>query len=122
MTELIKDTLLKKRDYEAEYRFLRFYFEDTRHKDNALQQERLSFLEKQLHTIEVWMGLLTEDEAFVIRRHLLDGIDIPRIAIEYRERWGEEFGKTERTIKTYQRRALRKIEGFESKKQKLLEK
>lgn len=121
MTELIKDILLKKRDYEAEYRFLRFYLEDARHRDNTVQQERLAFLEKQLHTIEVWMGLLTEDEAFVIRRHLFDGIDIPRIAIEYRERWGEEYGKTERTIKTYQRRALQKIEAFESMKQKLLE-
>lgn len=121
MTDLVKNTLLKRRDYEAEYRFLKFYLEDIRHKDNTMQQERFSFLEQQLHTIEVWMELLTEDEAFVIRRHLFDGIDIPRIAIEYRERWGEEFGKTERTIKTYQRRALRKIEGFELMKQKLLE-
>lgn len=121
MTDQVKNTLLKRRDYEAEYRFLKFYLEDIRHKDNTMQQERFSFLEQQLHTIEVWMELLTEDEAFVIRRHLFDGIDIPRIAIEYRERWGEEFGKTERTIKTYQRRALRKIEGFELMKQKLLE-
>ena len=121
MTELIKDILLKKRDYEAEYRFLKFYIEDMRHKDSAMQQERIAYLEQQLHTIEVWMGLLTEDEAFVIKRHLFDGIDVPRIAIEYRERWGEEFGKTERTIKTYQRRALAKIESFESMKQRLLE-
>lgn len=121
MTDLVKDTLLKRRDYEAEYRFLKFYLEDIRHKDNTAQQERFSFLEQQLHTIEVWMELLTEDEAFVVRRHLFDGIDIPRIAIEYRERWGEEFGKTERTIKTYQRRALQKIAGFELMKQKLLE-
>ncbi len=121
MTELIKDTLMKKRDYEAEYRFLKFHLENTRNKDNAIQQERLSFLEKQLHNIEVWMELLTEDEAFVVRRHLFDGIDIPRIAIEYRERWGEEYGKTERTIKTYQRRALQKIAGFELLKNKLLE-
>lgn len=121
MTELIKDMLLKKRDFEAEYRFLKYYCEGARHKDNSVHLERLAFLEKQLHTIEVWMGLLTEDEAFVIRRHLFDGIDVPRIAIEYRERWGEEYGKTERTIKTYQRRALAKIENFELMKQKLLE-
>ena len=29
--------------------------------------------------------------------------------------WGEEFAKTERTIKTYQRRALEKIQRFEEK-------
>ena len=67
------------------------------------------------------MDLLTEDESFVIRRHLFDGIDIPRIAIEYRERWGEEFGKTDRTIKTYQKKALQKIAAFENMKKNLID-
>ena len=48
MTELIKQTLLKKRDYEAEYRFLQQYLSDNRHKNVDRQKERLSFLEQQL--------------------------------------------------------------------------
>lgn len=64
--------------------------------------------------------LLTEDERFVIQRHLIDGIDIPRIVIEYKERWGNEYEKTERTIKSYQRKALKKIARFEETKQKLI--
>lgn len=119
--EAIKQTLLKRRDYEAESRFLKQYLNDYRHKDTVNQKERLSYLEEQLHNISVWMELLTEDEAFVIKRHLFDGIDVPRIAIEYRERWGDEFGKTERTIKTYQRRALQKIAAFEEMKEKLID-
>jgi len=65
--------------------------------------------------IDTWLTLLSEDESYVIQRHLIDGVDIPRIVVEYRERWGEEFAKTERTIKTYQRRALEKIQRFEEK-------
>lgn len=106
MTEMIKQTLLKKRDYEAEHRFLQQYLSDNRHKNTVRQEERLSFLAQQIKDISVWMDLLTEDEAFVIKRHLFDGVDIPRITIEYRERWGDEFGKTDRTIKAYQRKAL----------------
>lgn len=121
MTDLIKQTLLKKRDYEAEFRFLQQYLSDNRHKNAVRQEERLSFLEQQLHSISVWMELLTEDEAFVIKRHLFDGVDIPRITIEYRERWGDEFGKTDRTIKAYQRKALQKIASFEHMKKNLMD-
>lgn len=121
MNDMIKQTLLKKRDYEAEFRFLQQYLSKNRNKNTAKQEERLCFLEQQLQCIAVWMELLTEDEAFIIKRHLFDGINIPRIAIEYRERWGEEFGKTERTIKTYQRKALQKIASFEQMKKNLME-
>lgn len=121
MTELIKQTLLKKRDYEAEYRFLQQYLSDNRHKNVDRQKERLSFLEQQLQSITVWMELLTEDESFVIKRHLFDGVDIPRITIEYRERWGDEFSKTDRTIKAYQKKALQKIASFEEMKKNLMD-
>lgn len=117
----IKETLSKKRSYEAELRFLQERLKDQRNKVTVKQQERMEFLEYQLLCISSWMTLLSEDEAFVIQRHLIDSIDIPRIAVEYRERWGEEFGKTERTIKTYQRRALQRIEEFEKQKDELLQ-
>lgn len=65
--------------------------------------------------------MLTEDESFVTQRHLVDGVDIPRVTVEFRERWGDEFAKTERTIKTYQRRALEKIMRFEEMKRELME-
>lgn len=121
MVEMIRDTLRKKRDYEAERRFLHDRFNDHRYKPTAKQQEKLAYLDAQLACIEIWLTLLTEDESFVIQRHLVDGVDIPRVTVEFRERWGDEFAKTERTIKTYQRRALEKIKRFEEKKRELME-
>lgn len=67
------------------------------------------------------LTLLTEDEVYVITRHFIDGIDIPRVAAEYQKQWGNEYAKTDRTIKTYQRRALDKIEKFEQMKQLLIQ-
>ena len=115
MDEMIRDTLRKKRDYEAERRFLRDRFNDHRYQPTAKQKTCLAYLDEQLLRIDTWLTLLSEDESYVIQRHLIDGVDIPRIVVEYRERWGEEFAKTERTIKTYQRRALEKIQRFEEK-------
>ncbi len=120
MVEIIRDTFRKKRDYEAERRFLHDRFNDHRYRPTVKQQENLAYLDAQLVCIETWLTLLTEDESFVIQRHLVDGVDIPRVTVEFRERWGNEFAKTERTIKTYQRRALEKIMHFEEKKRALM--
>lgn len=114
--ESIKETLMKKRDYAAEHRYLKQLCNEHDNLITEKQKERWTFLSNQLHCIDTWMSLLSEDEAYVVQRHLIDGIDIPRIAIEYRERWGEEYGKTDRTIKSYQRRALEKIDMFEQRK------
>ena len=80
----------------------------------------MRYLDERLNCIQTWLALLTEDEAYVVKRHLIDGIDIPRITKEYQKRWGDEYAKTERTIKAYQRRALNKIVRFEQTKQMLI--
>ena len=120
-SDKIKETILNKRNFEAERLFLHSRLQDQRYNMTTKQLDRLDYLESQLTCIESWLKLLSDDEAFVIQRHLIDGIDIPRIVVAYRERWGNEFEKTERTIKTYQKRALQRIEQFEERKSKLLE-
>lgn len=62
MTEGTMQTLLKKRSYEVEYRFLQQYLSDNRCKNTAKQEDRLSFLIQPLQSISVWMELLIEDE------------------------------------------------------------
>lgn len=119
--EEIRSILKSKREYEAEYVYLDNFLKNMKQESTVKQQERFLFLKARLTCIESWMALLPEDEALVTKRHLIDGIDIPRIVIEYQERWGIEFGKTERTIKMYQRRALQRIMAFEEKKKNLLE-
>lgn len=120
MIKSIKKLLQKKKAYDAESRFLHERFNDQRCKPTSQQNERLSFVDSQLLCIDIWLSMLPEDELYVIQRHLIDGIDIPRIVEEYRVRWGEEYAKTERSIRTYQRRALCRIEAFELHKQALL--
>lgn len=115
--EIIRDTLRSKKSYEAESKFLHDRASDLRCKLTVKQKERMMFLDEQLACIQTWITLLAEDEAYVVTRHLIDGIDIPRVAAEYQKRWGDEYAKTERTIKAYQRKALEKIAKFERTKQ-----
>ena len=112
MEIMIKEALKRKRDLDAERRFLQNRIDRKCASEDSLLQ-KLALVEQKLATIETWLMLLSDDEVLVIKRHLIDGIDLPRVAVEYRERWGEEFSKTERTIKSYQRRAIKKIMRFE---------
>lgn len=120
MEDRIKEVLKAKRNLEAESIFIRNRIEDRRYKENPELLERGITIDSQLANIESWLTLLSEDERYVIQRHLIDGIDIPRVAIEYRERWGDDYAKTDRTIKSYQRRALQKIARFEKAKKALI--
>ena len=111
----IKEILSKKREYEAKCEFLSCFMDDDENQDDKDRQDELKRLKMKIMRINLWLALLSEDEAYVVTRHLIDGIDVPRIAVEYERKWGSEFAKTERTIKMYQRRALKKIEAFERK-------
>lgn len=75
------------------------------------QMEQLLQLRDKNATVESWLSLLSEDEAYVIQRHLIDGITWPRVWAEYSEKW-KEFGKCERTLMRYQDHALKKIQRF----------
>lgn len=114
----IKDMISKKRQYEAEYQFLCDLLGKTARDDENIVREA-SKVQSKLARIKLWLALLPEDEASVITRHLIDGIDVPRIVLEYEQKWGREFAKTERTIKMYQKRALQRIMEFEVRMQSI---
>lgn len=73
--------------------------------------DRLSMLKEKNTIVENWLFLLSEDEEYVVRRHLIDGMTWSRIETEYAEHW-KEFAKTQRTLMRYYRRALEKIQRF----------
>ena len=73
--------------------------------------ERLSLLKEKNAMVEGWLSLLSEDEEYVVRRHVLDGVTWTRIELEYNERW-KEFGKTSRTLMRYYKHALEIIQAF----------
>lgn len=121
MEDRIKEVLKMKKNLEAESIFIHKRLEDRRYKENLILKDRVDAIDNQLLNIKSWLALLSEDERYVIQRHLFDGIDIPRIAVEYRERWGDEYAKTDRTIKSYQKKALQKIVLFEQRKKTLID-
>lgn len=54
MIEMIRDTLRKKRDYEAESHFLHHRFNDHRYHLTAKQKICLAYLDEQLLRINIW--------------------------------------------------------------------
>lgn len=121
MEKIVKVSLMQKRNFEAESRFLHAKSNDKRFKVGKQFNDRLLYVDEQLSRIETWLLMLTDDEAQVVTRHLIDGIDLPRVAAKYKERWGEDYSKIERTIKSYQRKALQKITRFENENQEWME-
>lgn len=113
MESEIRETLSSYRIYMAEWHLLATCTTQTCLQPTAEAEKRATYLKRQLRRIEAWMMLLSDDERFVVEQHLIAGIDIPRIVVMYEERWGNEFAKTERTIKGYQKQALLKIGAFE---------
>jgi hypothetical protein len=113
MEKDIKAILRHKRVFEAQSQMLRKHMKDDRYKISPDTIKKLRDTEDQLSRISNWLQILTEDEAFVVQRHLVDGIDLPRVTREYEERWGKDLSKSNRTMKSYQRRALQKIMRFE---------
>lgn len=82
-------------------------------KDEQFIQHHMH-LKRRASMVESWITLLTPSEAFVVRRHLVDRLDWPRIEAEYRTLWGEEFARGERSLQRYQSDAITKIERFVS--------
>ena len=70
------------------------------------------FLKLRLSIIKSWLGLLNEDERFVIEKHLIQELEWPRIAYEFSQRWGEQFIRSERALVSYQTSAIKKIVAF----------
>lgn len=80
------------------------------------QMEQLVQLCEKNDIVRSWLSLLSEDEAYVVQRHLIDGITWPRVWIEFCERW-KEYGKCERTLMRYQNNAIQKIMYFMNEQQ-----
>ena len=53
--------------------------------------------------------MLTEEERFVVIKHLADQLSWPLILVEYQHRWGAEQARHERTLKRFQAQALEKV-------------
>ncbi len=106
--ERIKQLFLKRRLFSAEYKILSDVQKNGTNLTNE-HRKRLMLLEQYESCIQVWLDSLPEDEAYAVQRHLIDGIDWPRIATEYCMKWGNENARTDRTLMSYQKKALQRI-------------
>lgn len=107
----IRELFTHQRELEAE---IHFYNARCLRNDKGSEklQKHIDKVQCILEGLKGFYLIISEDEALVIRRHLVDKIDWPRIAVEYEQRWGENYAKSERTMIYYQKTALQKIVNF----------
>jgi hypothetical protein len=65
---------------------------------DAIRATELFAMYIKLGIVSICMLVLCEDEAYVVKRHLFDGVDWIKIVYEYTKLWGEENSRTERTL------------------------
>jgi len=75
---------------------------------NELDEEAL-ILSRKLAVIDAWIGLLSDEERFVIKRHLVDQVSLSLLVIEYEKQWGPSQARHIRTLKRIQKNALEKM-------------
>ena len=56
-----------------------------------------------------WLSLLTTEERFIVQTHLVDGLDWARTVVEHEQKWGAINGRSERTLKRIQSKAIQRI-------------
>jgi len=100
----IKNILAQYRTLRGEYELLRSL--SVRKEDEDVPPG----LREKIAVIEAWLRLLTDEEWFVVTKHLVDRMTWTMVLWEYEKRWGSEQVRDERTLKRAQARALQKIE------------
>ena len=71
--------------------------------------ERITALQRELMLIDGLFAALSENEAFVIRHHLMEELDWPQTMVLFAQKWGVEAEKSLRSMKALQEKGLRKI-------------
>lgn len=112
MESMVRNIISNYNSYTSE---MLMYKQWVKNNSNPQNQSRLAILEQKVAIIDAWLNLLNHDEAFVIREHLINQLEWPRVAFKYRERWKNEFYRTERCLQMYQANAIAKIADFAQK-------
>lgn len=53
-----------------------------------------SALGRKIALVDSLLTILTEEERFVVSKHLIDGLPWPLVVVEYRLRWGRRMRRT----------------------------
>lgn len=71
--------------------------------------EQLGQLRSQTRLVDAWLTMLSPEERFILETHTIGGLDWARTIIEHERKWGREQGRSDRTLKRIQAKAIRKI-------------
>ena len=82
------------------------FLEARTHVSSSQIKDRLALISSALTMLESWMQLLSNDERYVIKRHLLDGIAWYRIAYEYNTKLIRSKAKSLSSLRRMQRQAI----------------
>lgn len=94
-------------DDAADHQDLSAMCGDLLSEELALKQMEL--LCAQVKLVDAWLTLLTPEERFIIETHTISGLDWARTIIEHEQKWGKEQGRSDRTLKRIQAKAIRRI-------------
>lgn len=83
----------------------------------AQRTRREEYLCRLLLRMEMWMRLLSLDERYVIKRHLVDGVTWACVTYEYNHKLLRTKKRSFSTLRRLQRNALKKIVEFEEGKE-----
>ena len=89
----------------AEKRFV----EARTHVSPSQTRDRLDLINSTLTMLEAWMQLLSGDERYVIKRHLLDGIAWHHIVYEYNNKLIRSKTKSLSSLRRMQSQAMVRI-------------
>ena len=109
LNDKIVQQIRKHREYETASVA---YMNIRRNNPRAYPYDYLGGLTARINMVKAWLAMLPENEAYVVQRHLVDGLEWTQITHEYKEKWGKDNARAERTLVRYHTNAIRKIEHF----------
>lgn len=98
-----------RREIEAKIKMLQaqYHKQEDKMPDNIKKQ--IEDYERKLLEIDGLFSLFSENEAFVIKHHLVEGLDWGQVSLKYVALWGAASEKTIRSFQLWQTKALSKV-------------
>lgn len=75
---------------------------------HTLEMQRQA-LNDQKRAVESWLQILPIEERFLVATHLIQGLDWAKTIVEHEKMWGVMNGRSERTLKHIQSKAVDRI-------------
>ena len=96
-------------EFEAKIKMLQAQYHKREEEMPGDIKRQIEDCERKLLEIDGVFSLFSSNEAFVIRHHLVEGLDWEQVSLKYVAVWGTASEKTIRSFQLWQTKALRKV-------------